>query len=253
MSYTDSEFFEKLKPYVIEDMNKSNILASLTAAQAKLESRSGNSDLTRKANNLFGIKGNYNGASVNMLTTEVINGNKVKVYADFRKYPSWLESISDHSAFLLKYKRYASIIGEKDYNQACLKMAKSGYATANWNEYYNSLISIIKKNKLYEWDKAGNTTNYKTPESVITYNIGQTYTLASNLYIRAAANGAKVELEDITDNARKNAYEDASGYAILKKGTRVTCKDVKELSTSTWIKIPSGWICAKNAATVFVN
>ena len=52
---TDKQFFEKIKPMVIADYHSSKILASLTAAQAFLESRYGNSTLTIKANNLFGI------------------------------------------------------------------------------------------------------------------------------------------------------------------------------------------------------
>ena len=57
MSYTDKSFLEVLKPYVLQDMRDTGILASLTAAQAFIESNKGNSCLTQKANNLFGIKG----------------------------------------------------------------------------------------------------------------------------------------------------------------------------------------------------
>ena len=89
MSYTDTSFLATIKPYVIADMKSSEILASLTAAQAFIESNKGNSGLTQKANNLFGIKGKYNGQSVTMLTTEYYNGVAQKVNASFRKYPSW--------------------------------------------------------------------------------------------------------------------------------------------------------------------
>ena len=97
MAYTDKTFLEVFKPYVLQDMKDTGILASLTAAQGFIESNKGNSGLTQKANNLFGIKGSYNGQSVKMLTTEYYNGVKQRVYADFRKYPSWKESIADHS------------------------------------------------------------------------------------------------------------------------------------------------------------
>ena len=98
MAYSDKQFLEILKPYVLQDMQQTGILASLTAAQAFIESNKGNSGLTQKANNLFGIKGEYNGQYVRMLTTEYYNGVKQRVYANFRKYPSWQESIADHTS-----------------------------------------------------------------------------------------------------------------------------------------------------------
>ena len=59
MAYTNDTFFHFLKGFVLEDMAKTGILASLTGAQAYIESSKGNSGLTQKANNLFGIKGSY--------------------------------------------------------------------------------------------------------------------------------------------------------------------------------------------------
>ena len=52
MSYTAEEFLAIIKPMVIKDMKSNKILASLTAAQALIESNKGNSGLTQKANNL---------------------------------------------------------------------------------------------------------------------------------------------------------------------------------------------------------
>lgn len=154
MAYTDKAFFEKIKPYVIEDMKKTGILASLTAAQAFIESNKGNSGLTQKANNLFGIKGKYNGEFVRMLTTEYYNGTPVKVYADFRKYPSWGESIADHSGLFNRLARYKNLRGETDYVKACKNVAKDGYATSP--TYASTLINTINKYKLYEWDYKNN-------------------------------------------------------------------------------------------------
>lgn len=150
MAYTLSQFIEKIKPYAIEDMKKNNILASLTISQAIIESNKGNSGLTTQANNLFGIKGSYNGQSVKMWTTEYRNGVKTRELADFKKYPSWQESLYDHSEFLRKYKRYASIIGDYDYNSVSKKIGASGYATEP--NYGSIILNTIVKNKLYEID-----------------------------------------------------------------------------------------------------
>ena len=150
MPYTDVSFLSKLKPYVLADMKSSKILASLTAAQAFIESNKGNSGLTLQANNLFGIKGTYNGQSVKMLTTEYYNGVACKVYADFRKYPSWQESIKDHSDMFNRMNRYSNLRGLTDYTQACINVKNDGYATSP--TYTQTLMNCINKYKLYEWD-----------------------------------------------------------------------------------------------------
>lgn len=150
MAYTDQSFFAALKPFVLEDMRTSGILASLTAAQGYIESNKGNSGLTQKANNLFGIKGNYNGKSVKMQTTEYYNGVAVKVMADFRAYPSWQESIDDHSAMFNRMKRYENLRGLRDYQLACKYVQQDGYATSP--TYCNTLLSVINRFQLYLWD-----------------------------------------------------------------------------------------------------
>ena len=151
MEYTPESFLAAIKPLVLEDMRKSGILASLTGAQALIESRSGNSGLTQKANNLFGIKGTYQGQSVKMLTTEYdSNGKAYKTMADFRKYPSWTESIADHSAMFNRMKRYANLRGETDWKKATVNVKADGYATSP--TYTQTLQNTIKKYKLYEWD-----------------------------------------------------------------------------------------------------
>ena len=150
MAYTVEQFLTKIKPMVIADMQATGILASLTGAQAFIESRYGNSGLTEKGNNLFGIKGQYNGQSVTMLTTEYYNGVPQKVYAAFRKYPNWEASIADHSGMFNRMARYANLRGLTDYVKACQYVKADGYATAP--DYANTLINTINKYRMYEWD-----------------------------------------------------------------------------------------------------
>lgn len=150
MAYTDKTFFATIKPFVIADMKTNRILASLTASQAFIESNKGNSGLTVKCNNLFGIKGKYNGQSGRFLTTEYYNGVKQRVYADFRKYPTWQESIADHSSLFNRLERYKNLRGEKNYVTACINVKNDGYATSP--TYTKTLIDCIEKYRLYEWD-----------------------------------------------------------------------------------------------------
>ena len=150
MKYTDESFLAELKPFVLADMKSSGILASLTAAQAFIESNKGNSGLTIQANNLFGIKGKYNGNSVKMWTTEYINGAAVRVMADFRAYPSWAESIADHSGLFNRLKRYENLRGLTDYTLACKYVKEDGYATSP--SYTQTLLTCINKYNLFLWD-----------------------------------------------------------------------------------------------------
>ena len=150
MAYTANSFLAAIKPYVIEDMKKSGILASLTASQALLESNKGNSGLAVKGNNLFGIKGSYNGQSVKMETTEYYGGKPFKVMADFRKYPSWAESSEDNSALFNRLDRYKNLRGEHDWKKATKYVKEDGYATAP--DYTSTLQSVIQRYRLMEWD-----------------------------------------------------------------------------------------------------
>lgn len=161
---TTKSFLSTIREAVIADMISSGVLASLSAAQATLESGNGTSALARSANNLFGIKGEYNGAYVTMKTKEWdANKGYYEVYAKFRKYPSVRESIADHSAFLKKYSRYAEAVACKpgEWEKCATLMGKSGYATDP--NYASKLISIIRTNRLYEYDEAGSANTIDRP------------------------------------------------------------------------------------------
>ena len=95
-----------------EDMKKSGILASISAAQFILESGYGKSELGQNANNMFGMKkslsGNtwagstWDGTSVYTKKTQEqhTDGTYETITADFRKYPCVDDSFADHSAYL---------------------------------------------------------------------------------------------------------------------------------------------------------
>lgn len=76
----------------------------------------------------------------------------------------------------------------------------------------------------------------------LTYSIGKTYTTrVDHLHVRFSVWGEIKEYAQLTRDGMKHAYSDG----CLKKGTTVTVKDVKKDDAgATWVKIPSGWICA---------
>ena len=226
MSYTTEQFFSKIKPLVIADMKKSGILASLTAAQAFIESNKGNSGLAVKANNLFGIKGTYKGASVKMLTTEFIGGKYIKVNADFRKYPSWAESIADHSAMFNRMARYKNLRGETNYKSACKNVRLDGYATDP--NYTEKLISVIERYKLYEWDKS---TNKSVSASKDTTKYFKKYTGESASLVDALNS---LSVESGMNYRRKIA--EANGIKSYKGTAAQNLKLLKLLSEGRLIK-----------------
>jgi hypothetical protein len=163
MGYSAEEFLTIIKPMVIKDMQKNKILASLTAAQALIESNKGNSGLTQKANNLFGMKGLYNGQCVTMPTAEYYNGIKTTINAQFRKYPSWKDSIDDHSGLFWRSTRYANLRGCTDYRTACINVQHDGYATSP--VYSQTLIKTIETYRLWTWDKEALGEAYEIPKT----------------------------------------------------------------------------------------
>jgi len=158
-------FFNKIIPLAIEDYRKTGVLPSLTIAQACLESNFGRSGLATRANNLFGIKGEWNGRYVEMETTEYVRGKPIRVIARFRAYPSWSESIADHSMLFTRLTRYRGVLKAKNYREACRAVAKAGYATDP--NYAEKLIALIEKYKLYEIDEQAKGEEEMKPAKVI--------------------------------------------------------------------------------------
>lgn len=179
---TNAEFVEKIGALASEDMKKTEILASLTIAQAILESAWGTSALAQAPNyNLFGIKGAYNGNYCEFNTSEYLNGKWVTVKAQFRKYPSWAESLADHSALFNTYDRYANLRGCTDYKLACRYVREDGYATDP--SYTSKLINIIESNNLTRFDNgAVSTTPSTNNNGTYTVQAGDTLTAIANKY-----------------------------------------------------------------------
>lgn len=170
---TEKEFVELIGPLAAADYKESGILASITAAQACLESGYGSTDLAQNANNLFGMKetlsGNtwdsvWDGTSVYRKKTaeQDKNGNVYYVWANFRKYPSIQESIRDHSLYLTQARngsalRYAGLVGCQDYRRAAQIIKDGGYATDV--QYVSKLCSLIERWNLTQYDKEVETVS----------------------------------------------------------------------------------------------
>lgn len=148
---------------------KHGLYASVMIAQAILESASGNSSLASPPNyNLFGIKGSYKGTSVNFATQEDDgSGNHYTIRANFRKYPSYKQSLEDYVQLIrggLPYNHnfYSGVwkSNTKSYQDAT-RFLMGRYATDT--SYAAKLNGLIRTYNLTDYDmpaiKIENLTN----------------------------------------------------------------------------------------------
>lgn len=143
--YTVKDYIRDFSEVAMQEMRLYNIPASITLAQGILESGGGKGDLTRRANNHFGIKCH--------------DWTGDRVYHDddsrgecFRKYKNPSYSYRDHSLFLSQRTRYAELfeLDKDDYIGWAKGLRKAGYATDR--KYPDKLIGLIERYELYRFD-----------------------------------------------------------------------------------------------------
>src|SRR5205085_1140855 len=123
----------------------SGVPASVTVAQAILESDWGRSRLTRQGNNLFGIKA-LNGTGpagvVSLATWEHTPSGDVIVQAPFKAYYTLEQSIDDHGRFFTQNRRYAGALSAgRDARAFAEAIQDAGYATDP--SYASKLIGLM--------------------------------------------------------------------------------------------------------------
>jgi len=143
------KFVRLIGPAAKQSMARTGVPASVTIAQAALETGWGGSTIGT-AKNLFGIKGTGPAGSVTTPTREYLNGRYVTVQDKFRAYNTWSESIDDHSK-LLQGSRYRPAMAYKDNpDMFAAQLQRCGYATDP--SYAKKLVSIMKTWNLYQYD-----------------------------------------------------------------------------------------------------
>lgn len=152
MNAQNEAFITSLIPGAQSAHKSHGVPASVTIAQAILESSWGKSGLTAKARNLFGIKADpsWHGESVTMPTAEYHKSVRTVVDAPFRKYATLSDSINDHALFLRNNKRYAVAFECGTGCEFALKIALAGYATDP--HYADLLIALIRQHSLDQYD-----------------------------------------------------------------------------------------------------
>ena len=142
-----NSYINKYKAMAVEQMEKYRIPASITLAQALLESRAGTSRLAVEGKNHFGIKcgGSWTGPYM------LVNDDAPNEH--FRVYKSVRDSYIDHSKFLTVNKRYAGLfkLHLYDYKGWAQGLKAAGYATNP--RYAQILIQLIEDYNLEKVDR----------------------------------------------------------------------------------------------------
>jgi flagellum-specific peptidoglycan hydrolase FlgJ len=143
---TTIAYIAQYKAIAMKEMKRTGVPASITLAQAILESNSGESNLAKKHNNHFGIKckSDWTGA---------------KAYQDddakqecFRAYETAEVSFKDHSNFLKNRPNYVDLflLDPVDDTAWAYGLKKAGYATAT--DYPKKLLKIIDDYELAQYN-----------------------------------------------------------------------------------------------------
>ncbi len=175
-----TDFISQYSQNAIDSMRTTRVPASVTLAQAALESGWGRH---APSLNFFGIKAgsSWTGQRQLLTTTEIHNDNdqsrhpypeiiSIEAFTDssgatkyrwrvkdyFRAYASATDSFNDHGNFLVNNSRYREAFNHtNDGRQFAREIARAGYATDPG--YADSLISIIDHNNLIQYDTPPST------------------------------------------------------------------------------------------------
>lgn len=141
------EFVDRVWPHAVEASRSTGIPPQFLVAHAALESGWGKHEIRRadgsSSFNLFGIKAgkSWQGDSVEVKTTEYVDGKAQSERARFRSYDSYADAFRDYAGLLRNHPRYGAVIGSQDGTEFARRLQQAGYATDP--RYAEKLASII--------------------------------------------------------------------------------------------------------------
>jgi hypothetical protein len=155
---TPAQFLAAAVPGAQQGWREYGVPASVTIAQAILESGWGRSSLSTIDKNFFGIKcqnGKYGtlASGCHVYNTQECgkNGTCFATSASFRTYATMANSIRDHGNFLKVNNRYKpSFVYTKDANKFIWGVWKAGYATDP--NYFTKVTGLMATYNLYQYD-----------------------------------------------------------------------------------------------------
>lgn len=143
---TREEFLQQASAAAHATSKTSGLPAGITVAQAALESAWGNSKLSCRGNNYFGIKAHGRHAVLEMPTTEVINGDVQKVTARFAAYKDMAECFACRDQLIVNGAVYAEArTNAQDPEKFARALAKHWATDPNYAE---KILKIYYENNL---------------------------------------------------------------------------------------------------------
>ena len=215
---TTIAYITQYKAIAMKEMKRTGVPASITLAQAILESNSGESNLAKNHNNHFGIKckSDWTGA---------------KAYQDddakqecFRAYDAAEVSFKDHSNFLKNRPNYVDLflLDPVDDTAWAYGLKKAGYATAS--DYPKKLLKIIDDYELAQYNFPELENEIETEEAPVKKVIIDTV-------VNKVVNDAPVN-KQITDTPVKSLNKPA-GIAQMNTQESLTPLPTKALPKQT--------------------
>ena len=142
-------FVQRMLPHAQEASARTGIPPHFMMGQAALESGWGKSEIRgadgQNSFNLFGIKAgaSWKGQTVDIVTTEYVNGKPQKQVDTFRAYDSYADSFRDYANLLRANPRYQNVLAQgRDATGFAQGLQQAGYATDP--NYAQKLASVIK-------------------------------------------------------------------------------------------------------------
>jgi hypothetical protein len=215
---TTIAYITQYKAIAMKEMKRTGVPASITLAQAILESNSGESNLAKNHNNHFGIKckSDWTGA---------------KTYQDddakqecFRAYDAAEASFKDHSNFLKNRPNYVDLflLDPVDDTAWAYGLKKAGYATAS--DYPKKLLKIIDDYELAQY-------NFPELENEIETEEAPVKKVMVDTVVNKVVNDAPVN-KQITDTPVKSLNKPA-GIAQMNTQESLTPLPTKALPKQT--------------------
>ncbi|MBR4278776.1 MAG: glucosaminidase domain-containing protein, partial [Clostridia bacterium] len=189
-------FYRVIGSLARADYYETDVLASITLAQAIYEGGWGRYSLPVGGCNLFGIKAykTWGGMVYDQKTSMLYSSyddylftegqGHLNTYSAWRAHVSWAESVSVHSSLFLNESKYAAVVGEKDYKVAAREIVEAGYC--NDYGYIETVISLIEQYDMTEYDDL--TPDEDGVVAVVTkqerklLDIGETYQIPLTYY-----------------------------------------------------------------------
>ena len=235
-----TQFLRNIIPAAQNVARGKDIYTSVMIAQAALESGWGTSALSKAPNhNLFGVKGSYNGQSVNMQTLEDSGGqNYYSIQANFRKYPSYQESLEDYADKIVN-----GITGAPLFYSGAWKSKTNSYQDATAyltgryatdTAYGSKLNRIIEQFGLtkYDTETAVNMAEEIANNQTTTSN-GDGYTVVSGDSLYAIARKTGTSIQDLLSLNGLSLNSTIYPGQVLKLSSNSEASSAEETATST--------------------